>query len=85
MSEQAGRRAKVRALAGAFLGIGSALSLNSYILSTFAPYFLKEFHWTQEQWTWLSVAALAILGGALILGATGAKAWVDARVPRLAG
>ncbi len=39
-------------------------------------------------WAWVvhgeRPMLLAILGGALILGATGAKAWVDARVPRLA-
>lgn len=50
-----------RPLAGAFLGIGSALSLNSYILSTFAPYFLKEFGWTKEQWTWLSVVQMLVI------------------------
>ncbi len=36
-------------------------------------------------WAWLvhgeRPGALAVLGGALILGSTAAKAWVDARVP----
>lgn len=50
-----------RPLAGAFLGIGSALSLNSFILSTFAPYFLKEFGWSKEQWAWLSVVQLLVM------------------------
>jgi hypothetical protein len=30
-------------------------------------------------------SALALAGGALILGSTAAKAWVDARIPRMAG
>jgi MFS family permease len=52
---------QLRVLAGAFLGIGSALSLNSYILSTFAPYFISQFGWTKEQWTWLSVIQMAVI------------------------
>ena len=50
-----------RALAGAMLGIGSALSLNSYILSTFAPYYLGEFGWTREQWAWLATVQLLVV------------------------
>lgn len=50
-----------RALAGAFLGIGSALSLNSYILSTFAPYYLSEFGWSREQWAWLATVQLLVV------------------------
>ena len=59
--QTAERRRKTRALLGAFLGIGSALSLNSFILSTMAPYFLKEFSWSKEQWTWLSVVQLLVM------------------------
>jgi drug/metabolite transporter, DME family len=40
-------------------------------------------------WAWIvhgeRPTLLALAGGALILGSTGVKAWVDARVPRLAG
>ena len=50
-----------RVLAGAFLGIGSALSLNSFILSTFAPYFLQTFGWTRAEWTWLSVVQMLVM------------------------
>lgn len=59
---QAGEfRRNWRPLLGAFFGIGSALSLNSFILSTFAPYFLKEFGWSKEQWTWLAVVQSLVL------------------------
>jgi drug/metabolite transporter, DME family len=40
-------------------------------------------------WAWIvhgeRPTFLALAGGALILGATGVKAWIDARIPRLAG
>jgi DME family drug/metabolite transporter len=40
-------------------------------------------------WAWMvhgeRPSALALAGGALILGSTAAKAWVDARIPRMAG
>lgn len=45
-----------RPLLAAFLGMGSALSLNSYILSTFAPYLIEEFGWTRSQWALASIA-----------------------------
>lgn len=44
-----------RPLLASFVGMGSALSLNSYILSTFAPYFIEEFGWTLSQWALLGV------------------------------
>lgn len=66
---QAGEfRRNWRPLAGAIIGIGSALSLNSYILSTFAPYFLKEFGWSREQWTWLAVVQSMVLVSIPIAG-----------------
>ena len=37
-----------RPLLAAFLGVGSALSLNSYILSIFAPYLIEEFGWSRS-------------------------------------
>ncbi|WP_158241512.1 nitrate/nitrite transporter [Novosphingobium sp. TH158] len=61
MDETGEFRRNWRPLAGAFLGIGSALSLNTYILSTFAPYFIAEFGWTKEQWTWLSVVQMMVI------------------------
>jgi MFS family permease len=44
-----------RPLLAAFLGLASALSLNSYILSTFAPYMLAEFHWSRAQWALMGI------------------------------
>jgi MFS family permease len=44
-----------RALLAAFLGLASALSLNSYILSNFAPYMIAEFHWSRAQWALLGI------------------------------
>src|SRR5688572_2757028 len=45
-----------RVLLAAFLGLASALSLNSYILSTFAPYMIAEFAWSRSQWALLGLA-----------------------------
>src|SRR5690606_26342329 len=50
-----------RPLTAAFLGMGSALSLNSYILSTFAPYLIEEFGWTRSQWALLGVVQGLVL------------------------
>jgi MFS family permease len=51
-----------RALLACFLGMGSALSVNSYILATFAPYMLDQFSWTQAQWARVqTVVMLAVI------------------------
>jgi MFS family permease len=50
-----------RPLTAAFLGMGSALSLNSYILSTFAPYFIDEFGWTRSEFAMLGVVQILVL------------------------
>lgn len=50
-----------RPLTAAFLGMGSALSLNSYILSTFAPYLIGEFGWTRSQWAMLGVVQILVM------------------------
>lgn len=50
-----------RPLTAAFIGMGSALALNSYILSTFAPYFIKEFGWTRSEWAMLGVVQILVL------------------------
>lgn len=39
-----------RPFVACFLGMGSALSVNNFITSTFAPYLLQEFGWTRAQW-----------------------------------
>lgn len=49
-----------RPLLAAFLGVGSALSLNTYILSVFAPYLIGEFGWTRAEWALLGIVQLAI-------------------------
>ena len=50
-----------RPLLAAFLGMGSALSLNSYILSTFAPYLIDEFGWTRSQWAMLGIVQILVM------------------------
>jgi MFS family permease len=50
-----------RPLLACFLGMGSALSLNSYILSVFAPYLVRDFGWTRSQWAMLGVVQLLMV------------------------
>ncbi len=50
-----------RPLTASFLGMGSALSLNSYILSTFAPYLIDEFGWSRSQWAMLGVVQILVM------------------------
>lgn len=48
-------------LTASFLGMASGLSLNSYILSIFAPYLLGEFGWSRAQWATLGLVQLGLL------------------------
>lgn len=50
-----------RPLLGGFIGMGSALSLNSYILSIFAPYLMKDLGWTLSQWASLGTVQMLIV------------------------
>ena len=50
-----------RPLLGSFIGMGSALSLNSYILSIFAPYFMKDLGWSLSQWASLGTVQMLIV------------------------
>lgn len=50
-----------RPLLAASLGMGSALSLNSYILSIFAPYLIDEFGWSRSQWALLGIVQALML------------------------
>ncbi|MEO5586258.1 MAG: MFS transporter [Novosphingobium sp.] len=50
-----------RPLLAASLGMGSALSLNTYILSIFAPYLIEEFGWTRSQWAMLGLVQMAVV------------------------
>jgi MFS family permease len=65
MSDRAGDwgefRRHWRPLLAASLGMGSALSLNTYILSIFAPYLLHEFGWTRAQWAMLGLVQIAVM------------------------
>lgn len=54
-------RQQWRPLAAAFVGMGSALSLNSYILSVFAPYLIEEFGWSRSQWAMLGLVQLLMM------------------------
>ena len=50
-----------RPMLGAFLGMGSALSLNSYILSVFAPYMIDDFGWSHAQWAMLGTVQMLVM------------------------
>lgn len=50
-----------RPLSASFIGMASGLSLNSYILSVFAPYLLEEFGWSRAQWATLGIVQLSLL------------------------
>jgi MFS family permease len=50
-----------RALLAAFIGLGSGLSLNAYILTIFAPYLIESFGWTLSQWASLGVIQMLIM------------------------
>ena len=50
-----------RPMLGAFLGMGSALSLNSYILSIFAPYLIDDFGWSRAQWAMLGTVQMLVM------------------------
>lgn len=50
-----------RPLTGSFVGLGSGLALNSYILSTFAPYFIDQFGWTTAEWAMLGAVQILVV------------------------
>lgn len=50
-----------RPLLAASLGMGSALSLNTYILSIFAPYLIQEFGWSRSQWAMLGLVQMTVV------------------------
>jgi MFS family permease len=50
-----------RPLLAAFIGLGSALSLNSYVITIFAPYLIKDFGWSLSQWASLGVVQMLIM------------------------
>ncbi len=54
-------RRQWRPLAACFIGMGSALSLNSYILSTFAPYLIEDLGWSRAQWALLGLPQFLVM------------------------
>lgn len=61
MSDFSEFRSHWRPLLGGFIGMGSALSLNSYIVSTFAPYLMKDLGWTLSQLASLGTVQMLIV------------------------
>lgn len=50
-----------RPLTASVIGMASALSFNTYVVTAFAPYFLKEFGWSKSEWTLLGLPQFLIL------------------------
>lgn len=50
-----------RPLAACLIGMGTAYSLNPYILSPLAPYFLKEFGWSKAQWALMGLPQFLVV------------------------
>jgi len=61
MHERSEFRRHWRPLLAATIGMGSALSLNSYILSVFAPYLIRDFGWSNAQWAMLGMIQMLIM------------------------
>lgn len=57
-----------RPLVAASLGVGTALSFNTYLLSIFAPYMIAEFGWTLAQWAMLGLVQMAVVVSIPIAG-----------------
>lgn len=57
-----------RPLLAGSIGVGTALSFNTYVLSIFAPYMIKEFGWTLSQWAMLGLVQLAVMVSIPIAG-----------------
>lgn len=50
-----------RPLAACVIGMGSAFSLNTYILSTFAPYLIEDFGWSLSLWALLGLPQFLVM------------------------
>jgi MFS family permease len=61
-------RVKTRVLVGVMIGIATSLSLNSYILSTFQPYFLQTFGWSKAQWAALATVQMLMIVALPVVG-----------------
>jgi predicted MFS family arabinose efflux permease len=54
-------KANWRALLASALGLGAGLSINSYVLSVFAPHLLQAFGWSKAQYALLGTTVMATL------------------------
>jgi MFS family permease len=61
-------RQNLRPLLGASLGIGTSLPLFAYTNSVFAPFLIKEFHWSRAQFALIGLTMLATLPFFPIIG-----------------
>ena len=61
-------RQNIRPLLGASLGIGTSLPLFAYTNSVFAPFLIKEFHWSRAQFALIGLTMLATLPFFPIIG-----------------
>ncbi len=68
MSDFSEFRRHWRPLLAGSLGVGTALSLNTYILSIFAPYMIEEFGWTLSQWAMLGLVQMVVMVSIPIAG-----------------
>lgn len=50
-----------RPLLAGSIGVGTGLSLNTYVLSIFAPYLIEEFGWSLSQWAMLGLVQFAAM------------------------
>lgn len=50
-----------RPFTACFLGMGSALSLNNFVTSTFAPYLIGEFAWSKAEWALTGMVIILIV------------------------
>ncbi|MGN6356801.1 MAG: MFS transporter [Novosphingobium sp.] len=57
-----------RPLLAGSIGVGTGLSLNTYVLSIFAPYLIDEFGWTLSQWAMLGLVQFAAMVAIPICG-----------------
>lgn len=61
MSDFSEFRRHWRPLLAASLGVGTALSFNTYLLSIFAPYMIEEFKWPLWQWAMTGLVQFAVM------------------------
>lgn len=72
MDEAGSRRGEFRQhwrpLLAASLGVGTALSFNTYLLSIFAPYMIKDFGWSLSEWAMTGLVQFFVIVSIPIAG-----------------